>query len=358
MKVPERMRAARLYAWGDVRIEEVPVPRPGPGEILVRVAASGVCGSDALIWYVEGKAADSPVVLGHEPVGTVVAVGAGEPPESPRPPARTMPTVGDRVFVHHHAPCMACQECRRGLWSSCGRWRRNALEPGGFAEFVKVDVNAVARDTLHLPPGMSWETGVFIEPLATVIRALRTKGRMAGGDSVLIIGLGSMGLLMTQLAAADGAGAVIGSDFDPARRHLALDLGADVVVDPARGTGEAVRRVAARGADVVIVCPGSAAAVRAGLEAAAPGARVVCFTPFAPGERLELEPSDLYFREVELLQSYSCGPDETRAALALLADGIVRTEPLITHRAGLDGVGEALERAASKGDGIKTVIIP
>lgn len=347
------MRAARLHAWGDVRVEEVALPEPGPGELLVRVEACGVCGSDALIWYVESKADAGPVVLGHEPAGTVERVGSGVA-EFRR---------GDRVFVHHHAPCLDCAECRRGLWSSCQTWRDNALDPGGFAEFVRVKAHAVERDTLRIPDGMTLETAVFIEPLATAVRALRTKGRMAEGDVVLVIGLGSMGLLMTQLARADGAARVIGSDFDAHRRRLATELGADTVHDPSAETAAAVvRRDSARGADVIIVCPGSAEAVNAGLAAAAPGGRVVCFTPCEPGRTLEIEPSPLYFREVELLQSYSCGPDETRASLRLLEEGGVRTAPLITHRSGLDGVGAALQRAAGKGadrgDVIKTIIWP
>ncbi|HEX7117532.1 MAG TPA: alcohol dehydrogenase catalytic domain-containing protein [Longimicrobiales bacterium] len=347
MKVPERMRVARLYGWGDVRVEEASVPVPGPGEVLVRVAACGVCGSDALVWYVERKA---PAVLGHEPVGEVVAVGEG---------VRQF-RLGDRVFAHHHAPCMACEECRRGLWSNCETWKRPQLEPGGFAEYALVRAESVARDTLVLPDVLDWEAGVFIEPLATCVRALRRQGRVAPGDAVLVVGLGVMGQLLVSLARAYGAGVVVGSDFVAERRERALRRGADVVVDPAGGGAAAAVRAATagRGADVVVVCPGDGAAVRAGLEAAAPGGRVVCFTPLAPGAPVEMDLSALYFREVALLQSYSCGPDETREALELLVAGAVEVATLVTHRAGLDGVAAALERAAGKAAGMKTVILP
>jgi len=347
MTVPDRMRVARLYRWGDVRVEEAPVPSPGPGEALVRVEACGVCGSDALQWYVERKA---PAVLGHEPAGVVVAVGDG---------VETV-AVGDRVFVHHHAPCLACEECRRGLWSNCATWKATRLDPGGFAEFALVPAPNVARDTLVLPDAMDWDTAVFIEPLATGIRAVRRQGRLEPGDAVLIVGLGAMGLLMASLARVYGAGVVLGSDFLPDRRDRALRRGADAAFDPAAVDVAAAVREATegRGADVVVVCPGSAAAIRAGLDAAAPGGRVVCFTPTAPGETVPLELSPLYFREVALVQSYSCGPDETREALRLLAEGRVEATSLITHRAGLEGVGAALERAAGKGEGVKTVIYP
>jgi len=345
--IPERMRVARLYGWGDVRIEEMPVPRPGRGEALVRIEACGVCGTDALVWYVERKA---PAVLGHEPAGVVVAVGHGV--ESVRP--------GDRVFVHHHAPCMECAECRRGLWSSCATWRATSLDPGAFAEYVRVPAINLERDTLVLPDAMSFDQAVFIEPLATCIRAVRRQGRLEPGDAVLVIGLGAMGLLMVSAARAYGAGAVLGSDFVAGRRDLALRRGADAAFDPAaEDVAAAVRaHTGGRGADVVVVCPGDARAVRAGLEAAAPGGRVVCFTPLAPGEPLELDASPLYFREATLTHSYSCGPDETREALRLIAAREVEVASLITHRVGLGGVGAALERAKGRGEGIKTVVYP
>lgn len=347
MSIPDRMRVARLHAWGDVRVEEAPVPEPGPGEILVRVEACGVCGSDALVWYVERK---SPAVLGHEPAGIVVATGDGV--ESLR--------VGDRVFAHHHAPCMACEECRRGLWSNCSTWKRNQLAPGGFAEYAVVGAESVARDTLVLPEEMSFEAAVFIEPLATCIRALKRQGRVESGDVVLIVGLGSMGQLMVPLARAYGAETVLGSDFMADRRDRALRRGADAVFDPgAEDVVEAVRsRTGGRGADVVVVCPGDVRAIRAGLDAAAPGGRVVCFTPLPPDSPVTLDLSPLYFREITLSQSYSCGPDETQKALAMIAGGRVEVASLVTHTEGLGGVAAALERAAGKGAGLKTVIQP
>jgi L-iditol 2-dehydrogenase len=343
MTLPERMRVARLHAWGDVRVEEAAVPRPGAGEIVMRVTACGLCGSDALAWYVARKA---PVVLGHEPVGVVVAVGPGVATVSE----------GQRVFAHHHAPCMTCEECTRRLWSNCAVWRATQLDPGGFAEYARVPAPAVAHDLLPLPPGLSDEAATFIEPLACCSRAL-DKARQRPEDRVLIIGLGAMGLLLGQLAAVRGARAVLGSDPRQRRREGAAAFGI-TAIDAAAGFREAVlAQTGGRGADVVIVTPGTAAAVDAGLTAAAPGGRVVCFTPLDPGQPLSIDQSALYFREIELLQSYSCGPDETRAALQLLAAGAVRTDELVSHRLPLEGVADALERA-HRADGIKSVIFP
>jgi L-iditol 2-dehydrogenase len=345
--MPRAMKVARLHAWGDVRVETWPVPQPGPGEALVRIEACGVCGSDALPWYANRKA---PFVPGHEPAGTIVQLGEGV--DAVR--------AGDRVFVHHHAPCFDCPECRRGLWSSCAAWRRSALDPGGFAQYARVPAINLAHDTLRLPDSMDFDTASFIEPVGCCLRAVRRQGRIEPGDAVLVIGLGGMGLVMTQLARIWGAAVVLGSDFLADRRALALSLHADEVFDPATvDPGDAVRAATGgRGADIVLVCPGDARAVSAGISAAAPGARVVCFTPQPPGERLELDQNTLYFREITLTQSYSCGPDETREALLLLENRRIEVKSLISHTAALDGVAQALQRAAGKSLGIKTIIHP
>lgn len=347
MTLPKDMRVARLHAWGDVRIEEQPVPSIGAGEILVRIEACGVCGSDVLRWYVDSKA---PIVLGHEPAGIIAAVGDG---------VRNL-RVGQRVFVHHHAPCGECAECRRGLWSNCATWRATHLDPGGFSEYARAMAPNVAQDTLVLPDSMDFETATFIEPVACCLRAVRRRGEVKAGDTVAIVGLGAMGLVMIQLARHLGAAAVVGSDMLDDRRRRALAYGADVVVDPAVTTlAHAARSVSGgRGADVVIICPPGDDAFGDGIAAAAPGGRAVCFTPRAPDRPLTIDQSRMYFREVSLVQSYSCGPEETRDALRLLAHGKLDVASLITHRDGLAGVATALERTAAKGGTIKTIVFP
>jgi L-iditol 2-dehydrogenase len=338
MTLPQTMQVARLHAWGDVRIEAAPVPRPGPGEIVVRIDACGVCGSDALDWYVARKA---PLVPGHEPVGRVAAIGRGV----------SMLREDDRVFVHHHAPCMACEECRRRLWSNCATWRGTHLEPGGFAEYARVPAPNVAHDVLPLPDALGDEAATFIEPAACCMRAL-ARGRVAADDAVLIVGLGPMGLLLGQLARLRGAASVYGIDLRADRMAGAAAFGIDAL--PLQ---ELEARTGGRGVDVAIVTPGTSGAVNAGLAHAAPGARVVCFTPLDPADSLELDQTRLYFREIELLQSYSCGPDETRAALRLLADGRLDPTASISHRVGLHGVAAALQRAHD-GGGLRTIVFP
>lgn len=341
------MRVARLHAWGDVRLETDHIPVAGPGEAVIRVDACGVCGSDALDWYVARKA---PTVLGHEPAGTIIEIGEGVNGFN----------VGDRVFVHHHAPCLSCENCRRALWSNCAAWKNSRIEPGGFAQYARIPALNLQRDTLRLPDHVDFDAATFIEPLACCIRAVKRYGAVQPGDAVLVVGLGAMGLLMTQLAALYGAALVAGSDFVPARRELAVQLGTTLLLDPGEADtlDELRARTDGRGADIVIVCPGDVRALRDGIAAAAPGGRVVCFTPPAPDRPFSLDFHDLYFREIALLQSYSCGPDETREALALLADQRIVVGPLMTHTDGLAGVAAALQRAKSPGDGFKTIIHP
>lgn len=312
------MRVAVLYDVDDIRIESRPVPALQEGELLVRTHASGICSGDVMGWYVRRKA---PLVLGHEPAGTVAATGPGAPPrdDDGRPFAP-----GDRVFVHHHAPCFACAACARGDYVQCATWRASRIEPGGLAEYFRVPAVNV-RDTLRLPDGVSFVDGSLVEPLACVMKSLR-RGKVRTGDAVLIIGLGVMGL-MHVAAAADRGARVFGSDFDPARREIAQRLGATVAHPD--GIGTALRAATeGRGADVVICGPGMPGPLRDAFPLAAPGGTVVMFTPLEPGVAFAFDANDLYFRDLTLVASYSCGPDDTREALAAIARGAVTAEKL------------------------------
>jgi len=256
---------------------------------------------------------------------------------------------------------MACPECARELWSSCTTWRINGLRPGGFAQFAAVAANNVQHDTLLLPDGLDFDRASFVEPVACGIRAVKRQGSLARGDTLHILGLGSMGLIMTQLGRTYGATHVFGSDFIEERRRIACQLGADAAFDAALDVAAAVRRqTGGRGADVVIVCPGDPHAIRQAMDIAAPGGRVVAFTPIPNDTPLSLSGEILYFREVSLRHSYSCGPPETREALDLLEHDRISVAPLITDTAGLDGLAAALDRAAGKNAALhlKTIIHP
>jgi L-iditol 2-dehydrogenase len=338
------MKAVRVDAEGGVSVVEMPEPAIGPGEALMRTRVSGICGSDLLDWYVRRKAGS---VLGHEVSGEIVAVGEGVSDFAP----------GDRVVPHHHAPCLACEACASGRVVHCAEWRASRLDPGGFAEVVRIPAGNLARDTRKVPDGVSDEEASFVEPLATVVKAFR-RGRFASGQSALVVGLGPAGQLAIRLARALGASSIAGADRVGSRLSAAKASGAadvlDVRSEPLR---EAWRRLTARrGFDFVFVCPGKREAVRDGFEAVSPGGTLLLFTMAPPGESWEAGLFDLYFREVSVVPSYSCGPDDTREALDWIAGRRLPVADLVTHRYPIARAREAFARARDPEGAMKVAI--
>jgi L-iditol 2-dehydrogenase len=317
------MRAAVLYDVDDVRIERRPIPEIAPGEILVRTMASGICSGDVMAWYVRRKA---PLVLGHEPAG-IVAKTAGE----------TRFSVGDRIIVHHHAPCFSCRACARGEYVQCQTWRATKIDPGGIAEYFRVEAENL-RDTLALPGSVPFADAALVEPSACVVKSLRRSG-LREGDRLYVIGLGVMGLLHVLLGRALGA-EVFASDFIAARREIARRHGAKVFAPQ-----EASRELRC-GADVVICGPGTPNAMHAAVEAAAPAGTVVMFTPFPPDVALAVDSQKIYFGDLRVVASYSCGPDDTVTALDAIAKGIVTAEKVAATFVGIDDVPHAYAQLA------------
>lgn len=321
------MKVARSVTPREVRIEEVAEPEAGTGEVVCQVLACGVCGSDVLDSWVAPKV---PTVLGHELVGEVTAVGDG---------VRSV-AVGDRVVVHHHAPCGECRRCRRGHETLCERFRATALDPGGFAECVRVPGDLV--DELLVVDGLDPERATFVEPLACVLRAFDRCGLQAG-DSLLVVGCGTSGLLAVAAAHARAVEAVWVREPRPERLERALALGAE------RHGNELV--------DAVLVCTPKPEAIAAGFAAVAPGGALCLYAPPDPGVALGLDGHALYGGEIDVCASYSAGPADMRAALELIADGRVDPLPFVTHRVGLDATGRALELARS-GEALKALVLP
>lgn len=338
------MKVARYYSKDDVRIEEMPVPVPGPGDILVRVTVCGICGSDVMAWYADKKA---PTVLGHEPAGVVEAVGAGVTAFKP----------GHRVFMHHHVPCFVCHYCRRGLYSLCNTFRETHLDPGGFAEYVRAPALNVERDVLTLPDDMSDETASFIEPLGTVIHAV-TRARLQPGDSVAIIGSGPMGLLFTQLVRLWGGLRLTVLDKLDWRLSFASRFGAERTVNIEREDAATVVRAMndGRGADIVFICAHTLEASKLGVQLAARGGTVLIFAPPPPDERLAFSPTTVMFSELSIIGSYSTVPGETRLALELLRDGRIRVEEMITHRLPLQDLKLGLDMTREAQKSLKVLI--
>jgi L-iditol 2-dehydrogenase len=330
------VKAVEYHANDDVRIVDLPRPRPGPGEIVVALRACGVCGSDVLEWYMRPRA---PLHPGHEVVGVVAEVGPGVADLAP----------GDRVFVHHHVPCLVCRACRRGATTSCCRFRTTRLHPGGLAEYVRVPAENVALDVLRLPERLGDPAATLVEPLACCVRSVRRSG-LAPGDTLAVVGAGLTGLLHLQLAPVWGATRVVAIDPLPERRELALQLGASEAHPP---DDDALGDL---DADVVVVTPASARVAAAALGLAGPGGTVVLFGPTGPGESFPFEPHSLFFREVTVTSTYSADPADTRLALELLATGRVRAEGLITRVLPLDQAAEAFRATATHREELKVVL--
>ena len=372
--LPATMRAAVMYDVDDIRIEERPLPSLDPGDVLVATAASGVCSGDLMPWYVRKKA---PFVFGHEPAGTVVAIGG-----TTAGPSRNGKRVvlGDRVFAHHHAPCLTCEACVAGRFVHCATWRSTALEPGGMAEFFRVP-RANLADTLVLPAGISFADGSLVEPLACVVKSLRrafpieVQRRLVPRDqdvvrvqgpsvapgprdtqpigdglaaaTLYVIGAGVMGLMHVAVARANGARVFV-SDFHAGRRATALRLGAEGAFEPADATSALREATDGRLADAVICGPGHSAALAAALESVRADGTVLMFTPIEPSERFAFDQSRAYFRDVRLVASYSCGPDDTAEALDLIGRGVVTAQRLEAKAFAFPAVAEAyaaMERA-------------
>jgi L-iditol 2-dehydrogenase len=339
------VKVARLYGYGDVRVEETSVPEVGPGEALVRTRASGVCSGDVMPWYIEKKA---PLVLGHEPAGEVVEVGGGAASFKP----------GDRVFVHHHAPCMNCRHCRRGDYVQCQTWRQSRIIPGGVSELILVPRVNLENDTLLLPEGVSFEDGTLVEPLACVLKGIRRAG-FTRGSTALVIGLGAMGILHVLALRHLGAGRITGADLVPFRLEKARELGADDVIDASSEdtAGAFAEMTSGWKADLVVVGPGSVEALGTGLSCAAPGGTVLMFTPVRPEETLALRPNEMYFADVNLVTSYSCGPTETREALSMIEAGAATAEKVVTHRFPIEEASEAYRLTAEARDSLKCLVV-
>ncbi|HEX9859619.1 MAG TPA: zinc-dependent dehydrogenase [Nitrospirota bacterium] len=339
------MKVAVLHSFNDIRIENWGIPGIEKGEALVKMRACGICSGDVMPWYIEKKA---PLVLGHEPAGEIVALGDGVKGFS----------VGDRVFMHHHAPCMNCAYCKRGDYVLCEAWKRSMIVPGGLAEYVKVPALNLEKDTLVLPESVDFLGGTLVEPLACVVKGIR-RMTINKGDRVLVIGLGIMGILFVVMAKLMGASKVIGVDMVPYRLAKALDVGADDVVDitEEHSRERMMKLTRGDGADKVVVGPGSVPAMAQGLSCAGPGSTVLFFTPTPPGDTLKINPNQLYFNEITIVQSYSCGPNDTREALGHLAEGGIPVGKLITHTFPLEKADEAFRLTSKAGESLKCVVL-
>ena len=296
-----------------------PVPKSVPDDMLVQTRACGICSGDIMPWYLRRKA---PLVLGHEPVGVVAETGE----------QCAIFASGERVFVHHHAPCFTCPACRRGEYVQCATWRATNIQPGGMAEYFRVSATN-QRDSLKLPDEVDDLNGVLIEPSACVVKSLRRSG-LKPGESILIIGLGIMGMMHVRIARHLGAGTIIGADLSEARARRAIELGADfgLVVSGDDLAAKVADLTNGAMADVVIVGPGSGKVIRDGIAAAGKGATVVQFTATPPGKRWSFSRTICTSTRRGWCRAIRADPDDTRQALELVKRGVISARELVTHQ--------------------------
>lgn len=338
------MKVAVYYSSEDIRLEEMPKPKIGKEEVLVQMKACGICGSDLMKWYLKSRA---PLVLGHEPTGRIIEIGEKV----------TQFSVGDRVFVHHHVACFTCYYCIRGDYTLCDQFHRTNIVPGGLAEFFKVPAQNLRIDTFKIPESLSFEEATMIEPIGCCIRALK-KCRIQVGDTVVVIGAGTTGIMHTMLSKILGATKVIVSDFVEYRLQMARRLGADIAINLKKESLE--KKVKSEtdevGADLVVVTAPSIEACRAGLSICRKGGRICVFAPSTPGKYMRISPKELFFSEIQIIPSYSTSHLETRIALNLMKSGRIEAEELITHRFKLDEIAKAFKTAQENKESLKVVV--
>jgi L-iditol 2-dehydrogenase len=349
----KQMRAAIYRGPGQIVVENIPIPAISDGEILVRVHACGVCGTD--LKKIEYGLVPPPRIFGHEFAGTVVQTGAGV--------ARFR--VGDRVAAYHHIPCRECFYCRKKLYSQCQFYLRTGttagFEPagGGFAEYVRV-MDWIVRDgTISIPDDVSFEEASFLEPLNTCLKALET-AELESGEVVVIYGQGPVGLLMMQSAACAGA-RVVGLDFLESRLAIARELGAELALNPEKDSvSQAVARMTdGRGADLAIVAAANPQAIEAAQGIVRRGGRVMLFAQTVAGEKVPVDTSQICVQEKKLIGSYSASIELQEKAAQLIFKRKINVARLISHRFGLEMLQEGIHLASHPSEhALKVVIQP
>ena len=335
------MKVAVWYNNEDIRIEEVPRPKPGVKEMLVKVVSCGICGSDIVEWY---RLPRAPLVQGHEIGAEVVEVGKEV----------SMYTPGDRVFIAPKVPCMACSYCQNGHYPVCSNVKERL--PGGYAEYVLVPESIVEKGTYRLPDPITYDQSTFIEPLACVIRAQRLTG-VRDNQTVMVMGSGMSGLLHVKLAKTKNC-RIIATDINPYKLEIAANIGADITLDAADNVSEQLAALNSRKADAVILCTSAMRAVDQAWNCVDKGGVIVFFAVPHPDKTVTIPINHFWTRETRIITSYYCGPSDIDTAINLIETQTIRVDDLITRRLPLQDIADGFQMVMKDPESLKVIIKP
>ena len=339
------MRVAVYYNNNDVRIEERQIPQINDDELLVKVIASGICGSDVMEWYRIKKA---PIILGHEIAGVVAEAGKNIKDFK----------IGDKVMVSHHVPCMKCRYCLNGHHTACETLHKTNFDPGGFAEYIRIPKINVELGTFKLPDNVSFEEGTFIEPLGCVLRGQRL-ANLKEIQTLLVIGSGISGLMHINLAKSKRVKRIAAVDINEYRLNAAKNFGADFAINANDGVVSKLKELNEnRLADLVIVCTGALSAAKQALQCVDKGGTILFFAVPRPDEKLEIPINDFWRNEVKIMTSYGAAPNDLEESIKIISSGKLNLKEMITHRLKFDEVGKGFQLVAEAKDSIKVIVEP
>ncbi|MCX7975083.1 MAG: alcohol dehydrogenase catalytic domain-containing protein [Candidatus Aminicenantes bacterium] len=340
----EKLSQMKAILWSnnkDIRLIDLPLQSPRPGEILVKVMACGICGSDVVEWY---RLPRAPLIPGHEIGAQVVEVGEKV--------SRFKP--GDRVFIAPKVPCGKCFYCRHGHFPQCSEIKERL--PGGLAEYILVPEIIVNRGTYLLPENLSYEESTFIEPLACVIRSQHL-AKLKSGQIVLILGSGVSGLLHLQLAKRKKCW-VINTDIVEKKLSLAKEMGADFTLLATDNISEKIQEKFGKKADLVILCTSSLSAIEQAWMSVDKGGTIVFFAVPGPEKKVFIPLNFFWTQEIKILTSYYCGPLEIEEAMKLLKERKIEVNRLISHRLPLDQTAQGYQLVLEGREALKIIIKP
>ena len=341
----EKMNVAMYYNNKDIRIEKIPIPEINDNEILVKVIASGICGSDVMEWYRIKKA---PLVLGHEIAGDIIKVGKKV----------TKFKVGDRIFATHHVPCNECEYCKNNKQTICETIKKTKYHPGGFAEYLKIPSINIKEGTFLLPKEISYDEGTFIEPLACVVRGLKI-ARFKPGKSVLILGSGIAGLLNIKLAKAYGASKIFSTDVEPNRLKMAKKNGAILSIDAKENIPEKIMEYNnGKLAELVILCVGIPSALEQAINSVEKGGTILLFAPTKPEEKIPIDVFNLWNKQVNIVSTYAAVKNDIIEAINLIKYKKIDINDMITHKLPLKEAQNGFELVRQAKDSIKVILEP